>query len=223
MGFGPRHDARLKRFTWDARLGQFYTEESEKVSGQWEKQQNNIKNDAFRAVFDLANVQLGWIAFVKGEGVNAQLFPVGQDRAKPPSDDHDEGLRLLAKFDEALGGDVREMISCYGSIRDAFDALHDKYLAAKAEHPAELPIVGISGVTEDPPNNKGDIFFWPVLKIVGWQARPPQLPLSGIPLGRPRKKKKRDGGDAKESNGLDLGTNYDRPKPKDDMEDEIPF
>jgi hypothetical protein len=215
MGLGRRKtDDRLGRWQWDSRAGKSYVEDRvyHERDG-WNNEQRPIENDKFRAVFDMANVQTGWIAYLKGEGLNTKLTPLGQDYDERPSDKHKEGLRLLMKLDASLGGEVRELISTWLSVWNAIDALHNEYLAGGAEHPDMLPAVDIADVHEGK-DKEGKPFFSPVFKIAGWVPRPPELPASGIPLTR---RVKKDAVAA--SNG---SNNYVRPQ-STDMDDEIPF
>ena len=214
MGIGRRKTStgNLGKWVWDARAGKSYTEDrvySERDG--WNSEQHPIENDKFRAAFDMANLQVGWIAYLKGEGLNAKLVPVGEDYGDPPSDKYKEGLRLLMKMDASLGGEVRKSVSTWLMVWAAIDALHDEYLAGVANHAGKLPVVDIADTHEE--TTKAGTFLTPVFKIVGWLPRPPELPASGIPLVRRVKKDKAD------NNG---GDNYVRPQ-STDMDDEIPF
>jgi hypothetical protein len=147
MGIGRRKTStdNLGKWVWDARAGKSYTEDrvySERDG--WNSEQHPIENDKFRAAFDMANLQVGWIAYLKGEGLNAKLVPVGEDYGDPPSDKYKEGLRLLMKMDASLGGEVRESVSTWLMVWAAIDALHDEYLAGVANHAGKLPVVDIA-------------------------------------------------------------------------------
>lgn len=214
MAIGRRKlDDRLGKLAWDFEIGCMVLEDRVRTdSGGWENQQRNVENDKFRAVIDLPNIERGWIAFVKGEGLNAVLAPLGQGYGDPPSNQHKEGLRLVAKMDASLGGDVREFISTSAGVWSSIDQLHDAYLAGLAKHPDCLPAVDIVDTRKD--EVRGRTFHVPVFKISGWVPRPPELPATGIPLVR-RVKKANGNEQAKDA--------FARPKAKDEFGDEIPF
>jgi hypothetical protein len=207
---------RLGKWSWDFSLGKSVLEDRVRTDNGWESQQRNIENKEFRAVIDLPNLERGWVAYVKGEGLNAELAKIGKDYGDPPSDKHKEGLRLVAKMDAALlGGGVRELISTSSGLWTAVDKLHDDYIAGVAKHDGCLPAVDIVEVREEP-GKSGSIFI-PVFKISGWVPRPPELPATGIPLFK-RVKKANAGSSAEPASD-----NFERPKPKDDFNDAVPF
>src|SRR5262249_36332406 len=59
-----------------------------------------------------------------------KMVHAGEDPGDPPSDKHKEGVRLIVKMDESLGGEVRELLSTSWAMWTAIDALHDDYTAA---------------------------------------------------------------------------------------------
>jgi hypothetical protein len=123
-----------------------------------------------------------------------------------PSDQHKEGIRLLASF----GGVAHECVSTSLTLWDAIDALDDLYLAGVTQHRDMLPIVGISEVRTQIVKNNAQLFI-PTFAILDWTPRPPELPATGIPLFRREKK-----GDASNDS-----FGYTRPQP--DMDDSLPF
>jgi hypothetical protein len=223
MAFGRRKSDRLSKWDWDREIGKAVFEDRVCVDNNWENQQRNIENDKFRAVFDLENLQLGWIAFVKGVGVDAHLLHVGEDYGDRPSDKHQEGVRLLIKTDESLGGEVRELISTWRILWDALDALHTDFVAQASQHPGCLPNVDIVGTREQ--SSKSGTILVPVFKIAGWMPRPFELSVGGIPLVK-RAKKGTDTADDSEF-GVDTTKRANggvkRPAVKDELADEIPF
>jgi len=218
MAIGKRRTDidRLGKLKWDFEIGKFVLENRVRTDSGWENEQHNVDNSGFRAVFDMIHIQCGWIAYLKGEGLNAVLEPLGQDYGDPPTDKHREGLRLIVKTDETIGGDVRELISTSSAIWNAIDTLHDAYIADVQKHEGCLPAVDVAEVHKETIGN-GTILV-PVLKIVGWVPRPPELPANGIPLF---KRVKKDG--AGRNSGEPASGDYTRPKVEDDMDKEIPF
>jgi hypothetical protein len=176
----------LGKLAWDFDIGKFVLEDRVFANGGWEPQQQNIENNKFRAVFDLQTVEVGWIAYIKGEGLNAKLVRLGGDYGDQPTDRHNEGFRLPVKMDSSLGGAVREFISTFRSLWAALSRLHDDYLAGVGKHPDCLPAVDVADVVKEP-TKKGSLLV-PRYKISGWVPRPPDLPAAGIPLVRRAKK-----------------------------------
>jgi hypothetical protein len=196
MSIGKRKTSgeNLGRWDWDFRIGQSVFEDRVYVNKRWEAERRNVENDKFRAVFDMENIQVGWIAFVMGEGLNAKLVRVGEDYGARPSEKHNEGLRLLIKTDASLG-----------------DEFHNEFLAHAAEHPGCLPAADIVSTRDVPGSMLGPIFA-----IAGWVPRPFELPVTGIPLVV--RAKKVNGGDVAKP-----AETFERPAVKDELSDEIPF
>jgi hypothetical protein len=183
MALGKRKSGNefLPSLKYDARYGRIYTQDRVMVNGKWEVEQKDV-TDNFRAIFDMHNLQKGWIEFPKGAPPVAVLVPVGgeHDAGEPPNDNFKEGLRLLVKTDE---GKVREMLSTAVAFWNGIDALHNAYIAGLVDHPDKLPVVTLEGTRENRTAN--GISYVPVFAIVGYVARPPELPLAGIPMGTP--------------------------------------
>jgi hypothetical protein len=211
MAIGRRKTAgSLGRRDWGFDIGKsIFTDRVYSAVGGWDSEQRQIENDKFRALFDLENLEVGWIGFIKGEGLNTRLVRIGGDYGDPPSDKHQEGLRLVIKVDESLGGELRECISTAVSMWSAIDRLHDDYRAAASAHPGCMPAVDITGTREEGTQNKR--LLVPIFAIVGWQPRPYELPATGLPLIRRVKK-------AEQTNGGST-----RPTVDDDLKDSIPF
>jgi len=211
MALGKRKSAGefLPTLKYDARIGKMYLQDRVYTNGSWETQQQNIEPDKFRAVFDLQNLQRGWIRFPKGAAPEMVLVPAGDDPGEPPSDDHREGIRVIVKMDESLGGDVRELLSTAVSLWTAMDELHDKYLAGIGDHDGCLPAVDIIDVVEK--KTAQGTTCVPTFKISGWVPRPPELPVVGIPVGQRAKAAAKP------------AASVMRPKVKDNLDDEIPF
>jgi len=206
---------------WDARLGQIYLEDRAYVRGRgFEKEQRNVPTNEFRAAFDMENLQTGWFLFAAGTPPDMRLFRVGHDIGDAPSDAHRQGLRLLIKPDESLGGGVRELISTAEALWYAIDDLHGQYLAGVAAHAGCLPVVDIAEVREE--RAKNSVAYAPVFKIVGWLPRPPELPAGGIAHAT---KVTKTAAPDQNFGRDDPATDFARMSVKDDadFDDEIPF
>jgi hypothetical protein len=149
---------------FDARNGRFYLERRVQTPNGWEKQQTDI-TDRFRAVFDLANAQQGWIRFPPGAPPETKLVSAGEDPGKAPSNDHKEGFRVLVQVD----GVVHEFMANSVGAWNGMSALHDAYLREVAKHPGEAPEVTLHDVIKH--NYTNGSSFEPALIIVGWVPR----------------------------------------------------
>jgi hypothetical protein len=183
----------LPMLKYHARVGTMYLQDRVFENGHWENEQRDVTKE-FRAAFDLKNMQRGWIKFPKGAAPETKLVPVGKDPGDPPDEGFKEGIRLLAKMDESLGGDVRELMSTAVALWNALDALHDAYLADTAKHPDALPVVDLADRVET--KTTAGTSVTPVFKIVGWIPRPPNMPAE---MARPAPKPKANG-----TNGDDI-------------------
>ena len=164
---------------YDARAGRIFRHD--KVDG--------VANDVditknFKAVFDLENIQVGWMRFGAGVGPDMHLVPLGQPLPpQPPNPSGDkanaykQGFRVVMKLAAGCGGDVREMSSSAGVTIAAIDTLYDAWKAGLAENPGKLPVVAL--VDAEPITSgsgaKKSTNYKPDFQIVGWAARPADL------------------------------------------------
>src|SRR5262245_56307885 len=187
---------------YDARVGRLYTQDRVFEGGAWQTVQADV-SDGFRSTFDLQNLEQGYIAFPKGAPPSVVLFPAGADIGDPPSDDHKQGLRVLAMLDgETI---VRELMSTAIALWVGMDELHDAFLAAAPDHPDELPVVELVDAHENK-NQSGGVSYQPEFRIIDWVPRPPDMPATAALRSPPRPQPKA------------------KAKPKrGDMDDAIPF
>lgn len=132
----------------------------------------------FSAVFDLANVKVGWAYFVAGAAPAYVMSAIGEPRAPRPSDQYKEGFLLQVALPAALGGGVHELSSTAAAVKQSMDKLHTAYLAAPERAAGKLPVVKISGmsmVESKMPNGQTTRNFSPNFDIVGWVDRPASL------------------------------------------------
>jgi hypothetical protein len=165
---------------YDARAGTLFTQDRVLRDGSWQTEQHDV-TDGFRAIFDLANVQIGWIAFPTGAPPDAQLFPINSDLGKPPSEKHKMGVRLLVKL---IGDDdddvVRELMSTAVAVWIAVDELHDKFLAelndgkGVDQGPAAVPVVVLEDVVDT--KTSYGVSRHPVFAIERFVPRPDDMP-----------------------------------------------
>ena len=87
MALGKRKDAGnfLPGLKFDARIGKFYQRDRVFSDDNWKTEQHEITRK-FEAIFDLENVQRGWINFPQGAAPELVLVPAGEDPGEAPSD-----------------------------------------------------------------------------------------------------------------------------------------
>jgi|RhiMetdeSRZDD1v2_1073273.scaffolds.fasta_scaffold419329_3 hypothetical protein len=234
MALGKRRDGGnggnfLPIIKFDGNVGTFCLQDRVHSDGGWQTEQRDVTGE-FQAIFDLENLQRGWIRFQSGAAPDVKLVRLGEDPGDPPSDGHKEGVRIVLKMADDLGGDVRELMSTARGLWNAVDTLHDRYLAAVASHPGELPVVTLDTVREV--KTGAGTTFVPVFSIADWVPRAPEL--TGDPLARskaqgelPLTAKAAPAVPPKPTAGT---VRRARPAPApqpvsvaDDMDDEIPF
>lgn len=144
-----------------------------------------------KAIFDLANVQVGWMKFPKGAAPEMVLKPVGEDIGVCPSGDHKEGLRLIVKILDDDAG-PREMLSTSLALWRGIDELHNEYLAGIDANPGKLPVVVLANRREM--RSQGNVNYEPIFDIIDWVPRPADQPVNGIAVAAPAKSQKRGSG-----------------------------
>jgi hypothetical protein len=131
---------------------------------------------------------------------------MGEDIGVLPGEDFKEGLRVLARLQ---GEDVsREMLSTAIGLWAGLDELHSQYMEGAKDHPGQLPLAELVDVHAI--QNKNSTSYTPSFAIADWveafetpeptsitKAEPASRPVPRVPTAK--------------------------PKPRDDMDDEIPF
>jgi hypothetical protein len=182
MGLGKRKDT--ANFTalvkYDARSGKFTRCDREQDDTGWVTKATDITDD-FEAVFDLENVEVGWVCFTAGGAPDFRMVRLGDDIGERPSDKHREGFRVRVKLSNGAGDDVRELSSTAVALWNALDELHDEYLEDAKKHRNKLPVVSIAEtkrVTTAAGSN-----YAPVFEITKWVPRPADLQPPEISVG----------------------------------------
>ncbi len=172
---GPR--SQIVKF--DARAGRWF-----RVDGK--DAVVDITN-GFTAVFDLAQIDIGWAMFVAGQAPDVSFARVPAPMPPKPSDGHKRAVRFNMKLAKSAGGDVREITAQAAIVMQAIDALHDVYTAAPEAAQGMLPVVACP-TTEAVSMSTGagkSTNYKPVLQIVSWVPRPADLPLTDAPQPKP--------------------------------------
>lgn len=161
---------------YDARAGRmFRVDREDGVSTPHDITRN------FKAVFDLENMEVGYINFDTGSAPDFQMVTLGQALPPKPSDKHRQGVRITVKLGSESGGDCREIAGTANVFLSGIDALHDEYLAGAAANPGKLPIVILEDTVarESGQGAKKSTNYQPVFKIAGWAPRPKDLVARG--------------------------------------------
>jgi hypothetical protein len=188
MGLGKRKQTSITpRLKYDGRAGKFSLVNRIHENGEWFNDQVDIAQSDFRAVFDLDNLEVGWIHYPEGSAPDIKLVKAGQDVGDAPSDKHKEGIRLLVLMDDYLDGSVRELMSTAGGLWNGLDTLHDAYMVDHDKNPGKLPVVVLSGTVDT--GSAANPSHEPVFAITEWVPRPDKLPPEGIPVSQSAKKK----------------------------------
>lgn len=131
----------------------------------------------FSAIFDLPNIQVGWVKFAEGGAPNWAMVQIGQPLPARPSPDHRQGFRVDLKLAKSCGGDVRELASAAGCVITALDALYDQYALAPESKTGKLPVVAMTGALPIITGSgaKTSKNYQPTFVIRQWVDRPTDL------------------------------------------------
>jgi hypothetical protein len=150
---------------YNAKAGRWYTKEDKPDAEEFEVTD-------MTAVFDFANLKTGWFLFAPGVAPVKQLNENMRHWAVKPSPDFKQGFQLDVFSNKNLLG-VREFASTAGAVIDAMNAVYDDYDNAPESKEGKLPIVRCASVK--PIVGKHGTNYSPVLEIIGWVERPPEL------------------------------------------------
>ena len=125
--------------------------------------QNDV-TDGFCAVFDIADVEHGWVRYPRGAAPETQLYPMGEDIGEAPEGENwQEGLRLRVKMP---GEDFwRTLMSSAIGLWRSLDRLHDQYVEFAQKHPGKVPLVELIDVMEIKARTTS---YAPTFGIIGW-------------------------------------------------------
>jgi hypothetical protein len=171
---------------FDARAGRFFRVDRREVNGQWETDPVEI-TDGFQAIFDMRNIQVGWMLFAAGVAPIMTMVPLGDPMPDRPTDQHKQGFKLMLKLGKSCGGDVREFASQAKAVIGALDTLHDLYTAGLKDNAGKLPVVALKGTTAIKSTGKGQTStnYAPIFEIVKWVDPPAEL-IGGTPANEPK-------------------------------------
>lgn len=162
---------------YDARAGRMFRNDRAESNGNYSNTPVDITQN-FKAVFDLENVEVGYIHYAAGSAPAYLLTRLGNPLPHKPGDGKwKQGARVMIKLHASCGGDVREITSNATAFLKGLDDLHTAYTAGAKDNPGKLPIVTLkttlpitSGQGEKKSTN-----YQPVFEIAGWAPRPADL------------------------------------------------
>lgn len=171
-GSGGEFAARIE---YNAKAGRFFRVDRENIGGEYQTDKVEI-TDGFAAIFDLANIEVGW-AHYPPQSAPSMVF--GPPDAPPPrpNEDHKAAIRVRMKLSPTTAGGkeaIREFVTSAIVARGALDVLHDAYLAAPEAAQGKLPVVGLRGAPA-PVSGKHGTNYEPRFVITGWKDRPDDL------------------------------------------------
>ena len=171
---------------YDARAGRIFRVDRTQGPDGWDSKTVEI-TPVFQAVFDMENIELGWLYFPTNGAPEITVAKYGQPLPEQPSKNHRAGFRVHLLLGAQSGGDVREMAANAQVSIKGMDALHDAYLAGLKDHPGQLPVVKME-TTEAVVSSGKDATgksvssqnYMPCWSIFKWVPRPEQLPADGV-------------------------------------------
>lgn len=168
---------------YDARAGRMFRIDRVESNGQFESVPTEI-TQGFAAVFDLANIEVGYVRFHEGGAPEWAMVKIGQPLPAKPNADFRQGFRCNIKLAKNSGGSVREFASAASCVIGAVDGLHTAYLAAPESKAGKLPIVSMTGtaMVKSGSGAKTSTNYAPTLVITGWIDRPADLAVDVRPV-----------------------------------------
>jgi hypothetical protein len=188
MAIGKRKTEFMPSLKYNASTGTFHTMDRVQRNGEWVTEAHDV-TDEFTAVFDLENIETGWILFPEKGGPETVLAPPGKNVGPAPSKKHRQGVRVIVKVEGDDAG-AREILSTAAAFWNGVDALHDAYLAEAANHPGQLPVVTLANVQAVETSN--GVSCTPIFEIVDWVDRPADMPKLLQPRPQPTRKESVD-------------------------------
>jgi hypothetical protein len=160
---------------YDARAGRIFRMDRIDTGNGFESHAVDI-TATFKAVFDLENVETGWIDFTPNAAPDFKLVPIGSELPDKPSAKHKNGIRSMLKLSIDCAGEspaVRELAGTSKAFLSGFEKLYEDYLEKKTTNPGKLPVVVLEKVTAIKTGSgaKTSTNFHPTFSIVGWASR----------------------------------------------------
>jgi hypothetical protein len=160
---------------YDSRSGRIFRVDRVDTGGQFVSEPVDITRN-FKAIFDLENIETGWINFASGGAPDFKLVPMGSLLPGRPSDQHKNGIRLMLKLAKECGGDkpIREIAGTSKAFLSGVEKLYHDYTAGKTgENVDKLPVVVLKDANPITTGQgaKMSTNYVPEFEIVGWALR----------------------------------------------------
>lgn len=130
---------------------------------------------SFKAIFDLENVEVGWLNFNTGGAPSFTLVAMGQAIPPRPTPDHRNGARVMVKLAKECAGDepIREIASVAKVFLIGLEELYHQYAAQKDANLGKLPVVVLEDSVPITSGSgaKSSTNYQPKFKITGWAPR----------------------------------------------------
>jgi hypothetical protein len=167
---------------YDSRAGRIFRVDRTETASGWEANQIELPQHVFQAVFDIEQIEVGWLHFPTGGAPDLRMVKLGQPFPDKPSDKHRAGFRVYMKLGKESGGDLRELAANAAVAVKGMDALVDLFDAGVKLNPGKLPLVKLGSTLAVTTSGKGpqgqpvsSTNYQPVWEIVRWIDRPPEL------------------------------------------------
>lgn len=134
--------------------------------------------ESFGAVFDLSDVEVGWILFAAGAGPVYITQDVSKGLPqKPAGGDHKQGFKMRIVLPDHLGGGVHELASTAKALIGVIDTMHTAYVAAPESRQGKLPVYKMTGTTTIESKAPTGVTrnYAPKMELVSWVDRPVSL------------------------------------------------
>ncbi len=157
---------------YDARAGRMFRRDRE------DGENTDVEiTQGFAAIFDMPNIEVGWVRFAEGGAPDWSVVKIGQPLPARPSPEHKQGFKVDVKLAKSSGGDLREFGSSAGCVIGALDTLHDAYSSAAESKAGKLPIVSLAGTStvKSGQGAKTSTNYAPNFVIKSWVDRPADM------------------------------------------------
>ena len=167
---------------YDARSGRIFRVDRNNTGNGYVSENVDI-TAIFKAVFDLENVQCGWMCFMPGTAPSYALVPLAALEAKTverpaqPSADHKQGVRFRMKLSKGCAGEgdqIRELSGASNAFLNGMLTLYSQFKAERAKYPGHLPVIKLAS-TMPVASGRSSTSYQPTWQIVDWAPRPADL------------------------------------------------
>jgi hypothetical protein len=146
-------------------------------SGRWYTRNGDgedveVKNPT--ALYDLANIKTGWIAFAEGMPPD-RVWDSNGSTPPRPSEKHKRGFAVNVLSPKNISG-LRELSSTSNGMCCAIKKLYNEYENAPEAKQGKVPVVQCASIT--PVKSKFGTNYETDLRIINWVDRPAALPNS---------------------------------------------